>query len=605
MDAKLKGDASEVLSTIFGSSTQGLSLFSNNAFRRQTTAIPEEVHMELNRAKKASPRVPEEQAASASVKILESEQIRVPETEEDDGYISPKKKKKKRQIIVQAPLEPLSPKKNKLGRSLEKLDNSFDSDTALRVRLKQQEDSVEPVIAQTANQGGGRDCLHELKQRRSEVTSTEKKAKHGKRVFQDVFEPHKPMKRQKTNSEDASMHTLAQGSLNRQTADHIQSEGGLKKAKTGTKRKKEDSLEARYEKKLRGLDDSLTAREESQPTSATKEEEKIEGGTNSQTKKRKRVEGDENFTEAAAPRTFDADEKLKRTIFVGNLPLTVKKKAIIKEFSTYGPVESVRLRSVPLLDTKIPRKGAIITGQINEAVESQHAYVVFKSSSDANDALAHNMKEFSGNHVRVDVAYAPHGAGKGKTSLHYDHRRSLFVGNIPFDVKDEELYKTFGVGKSPELDIEAVRVVRDPQTSLSKGIAYVLFKTEAGASSFLSPKRKVKLRDRILRISRVLASQSVQKQPSPSKHARKLEDTHTNQLQRKRAKLSASYEGVRARKEPVKERQKATSRSSGRQHVNGSGKVRPKGPASIAGTKRKRVEKKQRGISRSKKIRRT
>ena len=46
----------------------------------------------------------------------------------------------------------------------------------------------------------------------------------------------------------------------------------------------------------------------------------------------------------------EEDEKLRRTVFVGNLPTTVKKKQIIREFSQFGKVASARLRSVALVD---------------------------------------------------------------------------------------------------------------------------------------------------------------------------------------------------------------------------------------------------------------
>lgn len=44
------------------------------------------------------------------------------------------------------------------------------------------------------------------------------------------------------------------------------------------------------------------------------------------------------------------EEKLLRTVFVGNLPTAAKKKQIIREFSQFGKVESARLRSVALVD---------------------------------------------------------------------------------------------------------------------------------------------------------------------------------------------------------------------------------------------------------------
>lgn len=50
---------------------------------------------------------------------------------------------------------------------------------------------------------------------------------------------------------------------------------------------------------------------------------------------------------------FDDESKLLRTVFVGNLPLKIKKKALLKEFSVFGEVESVRIRSVPILDVSV------------------------------------------------------------------------------------------------------------------------------------------------------------------------------------------------------------------------------------------------------------
>ena len=50
---------------------------------------------------------------------------------------------------------------------------------------------------------------------------------------------------------------------------------------------------------------------------------------------------------------FDDESKLLRTVFVGNLPLKVKKKTLIKEFSKFGDVESVRIRSVPIAEVGV------------------------------------------------------------------------------------------------------------------------------------------------------------------------------------------------------------------------------------------------------------
>ncbi|MCO5601629.1 hypothetical protein L7F22_055752 [Adiantum nelumboides] len=580
-----KTGSSDVFSSIFGTHTQGLSLFSNDARRR-----PKHSSSEVGHAEPSTP-------ASKDGTLL-----RVPGAGKEG-----RKETKKEEQLEQDFSELLSTHNGNNTHVFCKKHNFVNRDSAAdnvpskAVKLlhhaavpkkKQQIHSKEPV---------------------SELANAESRVKHGKRVYQDGLEQPISTKRQKGRGSDGLDTPIsAQG---RKSA-----EGGYERVKTSSKRKKdggspdvnpgkklrklEDILEARYERKLRGTENIVTLNEDPGSTSEVLEEEKLKGmGKGSITRKRKRLEGDGLVAGATDPQSFDAEEKLKRTIFVGNMPLTVKKKALINEFSIYGPVESIRLRSVPLLDTKIPRRGAIIKGQINEAVNSQHAYVVFGDAASANAALAHNMQEFHGNHLRVDIAYAPQTL-KRRCSLQYDPKRSIFVGNIPFDVKDEELYQTFGTGKSPEMDIEAVRVVRDPQTSISKGIAYVLFKTPAGALSFLSTKRKVKLRDRILRIRRVLASQAKNKQSNPSRHPKTVADLGISHSNRKRAKLSASYEGVRATKESVHSGQEKRKGAGSQQHIGRSLKGGSKGSGIAVGSKRKRKEKHQRGISRSKKIRR-
>lgn len=103
------------------------------------------------------------------------------------------------------------------------------------------------------------------------------------------------------------------------------------------KKRKRSEVEAEYEeKKYGGVDLEL------------KEDEgvKLKIG-----EKRKELDKGEELL--VAKEGFDDEEKLLRTVFVGNLPLKVKKKALLKEFSQFGDVESVRIRSIPLLDVSI------------------------------------------------------------------------------------------------------------------------------------------------------------------------------------------------------------------------------------------------------------
>ncbi|XP_078170200.1 RNA-binding (RRM/RBD/RNP motifs) family protein [Carex rostrata] len=249
------------------------------------------------------------------------------------------------------------------------------------------------------------------------------------------------------------------------------------------------------------------------------------------------------------PEPFDDENKLLRTVFVGNLPLRVKKKEILKEFQQFGEVESVRIRSVPLADTKVPRKGAIIQGKVNEAVDSVHAYVVFKEERSANTSLAHNMAMFEGNHIRVDMACPPRKKLKGEGPL-YDRKRTIFVGNLPFDVKDEELYSLFcGISNS----VEAIRIVRDADTSMGKGIAYVLFKTREDANTIVR-RRDLEIRDRSLRVSHAKSADAVPKKNLNMNRNPKANKTFSRDKFRSptpttmKGASSLSYQGTRSSK---------------------------------------------------------
>lgn len=317
------------------------------------------------------------------------------------------------------------------------------------------------------------------------------------------------------------------------------------------KKRKRDELEREYEAKKYGV----------VPDDEEERREKVGAG-----KKRKAVDNPAEIM--VSQEGYDDESKLLRTVFVGNLPLKVKKKALLKEFSNFGEIESVRIRSVPTLDSKKPKKVQIFNGKLNEAADSVHAYIVFKTEQSAEASLAHNMSVVGGNHIRVDRACPPRKKLKGddaSTPL-YNNKRTVFVGNLPFDVKDEELYRLFCGIKQLESSVEAVRVIRDPGTSLGKGIAYVLFKTRE-AANHVCKSHNLKLRDRELRVCH--AKSNPQSTPTPSKRKNPFPGDSVTSPSKKftpgtfkrsegRYKLNTqgdtSYQGTRASKSGEKKR---------------------------------------------------
>lgn len=104
------------------------------------------------------------------------------------------------------------------------------------------------------------------------------------------------------------------------------------------KKRKRDELEREYEAKKYGV----TENHEDGDKDLGK---KVVG------EKRKTVDNPADML--ISDEGFDDENKLLRTVFVGNLPMKVKKKVLIREFGKFGEVESVRIRSVPIEDVSL------------------------------------------------------------------------------------------------------------------------------------------------------------------------------------------------------------------------------------------------------------
>ncbi|KDR08159.1 RNA-binding protein 34 [Zootermopsis nevadensis] len=158
------------------------------------------------------------------------------------------------------------------------------------------------------------------------------------------------------------------------------------------------------------------------------------------------------------------ENRVARSIFVGNVPHSVTMKKLKRLFKKYGTVESVRLRCPPLADPRVPKKVAVIKRDFHPDRNSIHAFVTFHDSESAQKALVANGTIFEEHHIRVDMA-------SGKTD--YDQKKAVFLGNVPFAAEDDDLWKIFeSCGK-----ISSIRLVRDRTTGVGKGFAYINFES--------------------------------------------------------------------------------------------------------------------------------
>lgn len=220
-------------------------------------------------------------------------------------------------------------------------------------------------------------------------------------------------------------------------------------------------------------------------------------------------------------------EKLKRTVFLGNVSTSVikvkaDKRTLIAHLRTgldtkhHEKVESIRFRSAAFVQDAGPKRAAYATKQLmEETMKSTNAYVVTNTEAAARKLAARlNGSIVLDRHLRVDHLGNP---------SRIDHRRCVFVGNLSFvdeetlseDVDgetkkrkrarepadvEEGLWRTFGkCGK-----VESVRVIRDKETRISKGFAYVQFQDENGveAALLLDGKKFPPMLPRQLRVSR-------------------------------------------------------------------------------------------------------
>ncbi|XP_054848215.1 RNA-binding protein 34 isoform X2 [Eublepharis macularius] len=165
--------------------------------------------------------------------------------------------------------------------------------------------------------------------------------------------------------------------------------------------------------------------------------------------------------------------KNKRTLFVGNLPISCTAQMLKLFFKEHGQIESVRFRSlIPAEDTLSKKLAAI-----------------------------NNGTEFAdGFHIRVDLA---------SESSSHDNKRSVFVGNLPYEIDDDTVRDHFSQCGT----VMGVRIVRDRNTGIGKGFGYVLFENTDAVHLALKL-NNFELKGRKLRVKRCIEREKAQQKSS-------------------------------------------------------------------------------------------
>lgn len=330
---------------------------------------------------------------------------------------------------------------------------------------------------------------------------------------------------------------------------------------TETKEQKQKSPQVkgqpRQEKKKKqpAKEKSAANQELEKRESGLQKADEDEDGPEKPNRKRKRQtseSGRENDTEywvmkRQRLKASKAQESLKknRTVFVGNLPISCTKKTLRSLFRDKGSIESIRFRSVVREDPSMSRKVAAIKRKVHPKKQSINAYVVFKDEDGITRALERNGMEIEKDfHIRVD---------RVADSSSHDHKRSVFVGNLSFDINELSFRRHFEECGT----VEAVRLVRDKNSGLGKGFGYVLFESTDSVQLALKLDGS-KLEGRSIRVKRSLKKEKQKSNGDGKATTRKTGKTLKTGSGRERAAGRGAFKSPRK----VMGNQRKLSRSS-------------------------------------------
>ena len=150
-----------------------------------------------------------------------------------------------------------------------------------------------------------------------------------------------------------------------------------------------------------------------------------------------------------------ADRNAEATVFVGNVDESISESLVWELFTQAGPVVSVYM----------PKDR--VTG-----AHQGYGFVELASEEDAAYAIKIlNMIRLNGKPLRVNRS-AGGAPGSNNPNAAADVGANLFIGNLDPDVDEKLLYDTFAAFG---VIIDSPKVMRDPDTGVSKGFAFVSY----------------------------------------------------------------------------------------------------------------------------------
>lgn len=154
----------------------------------------------------------------------------------------------------------------------------------------------------------------------------------------------------------------------------------------------------------------------------------------------------------------------------------------------------------------MPERAKIITAHYNDQIkDSKNGYILLTSKDHVEKALELNQSVLAEKHIRVDTLNLGADQEGKKNLTHDDFKTTVFVGNLPYIVSEEEVRTHFARFGS----IKNVRLVRENKTHIGKGIGFVQFSSEEELRKAIAEGGKFKGRD--LRLKKATESKKREK----------------------------------------------------------------------------------------------
>ena len=119
-----------------------------------------------------------------------------------------------------------------------------------------------------------------------------------------------------------------------------------------------------------------------------------------------------------------------------------------------------------------------------------------------------------------------------------DYESTIFIGNLPFIVSEEELRTAFVDCGS----IQNIRLVRDPKTHLGKGIGYIMFSSKTEMQDAIVKKKNLVFKGRELRINR--ATEPKRREKKKNRQEAALTERRERRAEKRAAEAASDEEEI-------------------------------------------------------------